>query len=508
MIRGLIGIFSAYGKAKFVYSIQEIYGVGIMKLLTIFLLFSPGIFYSSTAFLPSASGMSLLMLSYAAFLSNQFINSILWGSIAVLWLGWPFIAVLFLPLGIYMIIDRYFSKGYYGVIILLFQGLLTAIFVALPSILIDIYYYQKITFPPLNILLYNSLGGSGDELYGIEPASYYYSNLILNLGILWPIACSSPLVLLRNYLHRKRENNDTNNKNKIAIMLSIPAIVWILILLSRPHKEERFMYPIYPLIAFSAAYTILSTCDLVGGLVNVMLGESPPLSICDLLDDDDSDYNRNIIMNSKFTTRFKFACIGVLILIFFSLGFSRIASNKINYGGYIDIWKDIPEVVKNDHQNINICTGGEWYYFPSHFFLPTHVQLHFIYDNFHGQLPQYFAIKNGTFSEPLQPFNDKNKEEKSRYIETNECNYIIASIPDYTTYEIEKLIDSFRNVEKLIIRENKDWNLVSKNAVIDPIKSTSSFARAFFIPGLSNSKNKFKNYAIYKNIKKDNDEFY
>jgi len=47
LIRGFIGLFSAYGKAKFVYSIQTIYGVGMMKLMTIFLCFAPGMFYCS-----------------------------------------------------------------------------------------------------------------------------------------------------------------------------------------------------------------------------------------------------------------------------------------------------------------------------------------------------------------------------------------------------------------------------------------------------------------------------
>ena len=509
VIRGLIGIFSAYGKAKFVYSIQSIYGVGMMKLLTIFLLFSPGIFYCSTAFLPSATAMTIVMLSYASFLNNNYIISIFWGSLAVLWLGWPFIAVLFLPIGIYMIAYRYANNGFYGVIILLVQGFLMAIAVAIPSILIDIYYYQKITFPPLNILLYNSLGGSGDELYGIEPASYYYSNLILNLGILWPIACSTPLVVMRNYLKYNSVSVDSNHKNKITLMLMIPTIVWVGILLNRPHKEERFMYPIYPLIAFLATYTILSTCDLVGGLVSAIFNETHSLSIYDLLDDDDREYNKTTILKSKNTTRFKFSIIAVIILIFFSMGFSRIASNNFNYGGYINLWKDMSEIIMNDsnYQKLHICTGGEWYYFPSHFFLPKNAQLDYVYDNFHGQLPQYFAKENGTFSEPSQPFNDKNKEEKSRYIAVDKCDYLVASIPDYTSFEIERLIESFRNVEKIIIKDTHIWKSIKEHQVIDPIKSTSSLTRAFFIPGLSNTKNKFKKYAVYKNVQKNTNEF-
>jgi hypothetical protein len=52
------------------------------------------------------------------------------------------------------------------------------------------------TSPTLNILLYNAIGGSGDELYGIEPASYYVKNLLLNMGVAWPLVLLSPLVYI------------------------------------------------------------------------------------------------------------------------------------------------------------------------------------------------------------------------------------------------------------------------------------------------------------------------
>ena len=59
------------------------------------------------------------------------------------------------------------------------------------------------TFPPVNILLYNALGGHGDELYGTEPMSYYLKNLLLNLGPTLLLAVSLPVLLMLKYGARR-----------------------------------------------------------------------------------------------------------------------------------------------------------------------------------------------------------------------------------------------------------------------------------------------------------------
>lgn len=39
-------------------------------------------------------------------------------------------------------------------------------------------------------------------------------------------------------------------------MRLLPLYLWIGILTAQPHKEERFMFPAYPLICFNAAVTL------------------------------------------------------------------------------------------------------------------------------------------------------------------------------------------------------------------------------------------------------------
>jgi alpha-1,2-mannosyltransferase len=86
-------------------------------------------------------------------------------------------------------------------------------------------------------LLYNAIGGSGDELYGVEPASYYIKNLFLNLGISWPLVLLSPAVYLVSYLVRKKGPATTNVDGRIrGFVLHVQALIWLVVLFSRPHK--------------------------------------------------------------------------------------------------------------------------------------------------------------------------------------------------------------------------------------------------------------------------------
>jgi alpha-1,2-mannosyltransferase len=97
------------------------------------------------------------------------------------------------------------------------------------------------TFPPLNILLYNSIVGNGDELYGVEPASYYIKNLLLTLGFAVPLALLNMLVFVvlafRSYLMGE-VNNDTFLLTLTEATIILSVFLWLSLLFSRPHKVD------------------------------------------------------------------------------------------------------------------------------------------------------------------------------------------------------------------------------------------------------------------------------
>ncbi len=55
-------------------------------------------------------------------------------------------------------------------------------------------------------------------------------------------------------------------------LLAAPLFVWLAIFVPQPHKEERFLFPVYPLVALAAAATLVAlaraaiACKLVGAI--------------------------------------------------------------------------------------------------------------------------------------------------------------------------------------------------------------------------------------------------
>lgn len=152
-IKGLLGLLAAYSGTNFVGCLSEAFGQPIAFLTMIFMALSPGIFFCSTSYLPSAVCMSLLMLSITAWLRNKFVECIFWGSVAVLCTGWPFVGLLFLPLGLHMVIslfveriDRGAGKYFGGVLPVLQLALTGVVLITLIQGLVfalDFHYYNK-----------------------------------------------------------------------------------------------------------------------------------------------------------------------------------------------------------------------------------------------------------------------------------------------------------------------------------------------------------------------------
>ena len=146
-----------------------------------------------------------------------------------------------------------------AVLMTLFFAVFTLTFLSAVCVLLDIIFYGKLTMPNLNIFIYNAVGGAtdeagaatGDELYGVEPLSYYLKNLVLNFNGVALLSAVYPLA----YVLRVATGTATK-KSHVCLATVFPLLLWLLLLFSRPHKEERFLFPIYHLIAFSAALTL------------------------------------------------------------------------------------------------------------------------------------------------------------------------------------------------------------------------------------------------------------
>lgn len=155
----------------------------------------------------------------------------------------------------------------------------------------------------------------------------------------------------------------------------------------------------------------------------------------------------------------------------------------------------------NDHhfnitafQERYVCTCGEWYRYPSSFFLPLNSQLGYLPSSFHGQLPQPYT-KYGSKPHSLQylsrgSFNDQNQPNNERYIPNELSKYVC-------------------NWYVVLQNENQDtlcgWpNVYGKSRVavvpfLDSIQTKSFLHRIIYIPYIHETivKQRWTNQIVY-----------
>jgi len=359
---------------------------------------------------------------------------------------WPFIGALYVPLAF----DVLRTDGLLKAII---WGVTSVSVVVAPILAVDFYYYKRLVSPCWNIFVYNVLGGSSgsqSELYGTEPWWFYILNCLLNLNLTFALGMLSGPVAL--YYHRTK----AGGFDWQLLFFLMPMYNWFGFMNSQAHKEERFIFPIYPLFCFAAAL----------GLSPFL---RPPMS------------SRTLIRLSVY---------GIL-LGSCSLSLSRTVSTLHNYAAPLDAYQQLygylEHAVAHDAPGAEsvVCVGKEWFRYPASFFLPSappQVRLGFVPSSFGGQLPATFQATDGT-NKDGGVFNDQNKPEADRFTPLERCTYFVdLELADQTEEKMS---------------QNDDWHVLTDLPFLDASKSRSPY-RALFIPFLSSKHTVFARYLVLK----------
>ncbi|OXB69698.1 UNVERIFIED_CONTAM: hypothetical protein H355_014001 [Colinus virginianus] len=162
--------------------------------------------------------------------------------------GWPFSAALGLPIAFDLLVVKQRWKSFLN------WCVVSLILFLVPLVVVDSYYYGKLVVAPLNIVLYNVFTSHGPDLYGTEPWSFYFINGFLNFNVAFILALLVlPLTCLMENLLQKFH---VQNLGRPYWLTLAPVYIWIIIFFSQPHKEERFLFPIYPLICLCSAVAL------------------------------------------------------------------------------------------------------------------------------------------------------------------------------------------------------------------------------------------------------------
>lgn len=226
------------------------------------------------------------------------------------------------------------------------------------------------------------------------------------------------------------------------------------------------MFPIFPLICLTSAFTIEILSKLISGYSLKL-----------------SNIYSNLIM--------------VLIAIFSIASISRGVALFKSFNAPFDVYMSLESVndrliASQNKEVINLCVGKEWHRYPSSFFLPDSKRwkLRYLQSEFRGQLPQLFNESiNGT--RMIQDgFNDQNLEENARYIESvNLCHLIIDT--DYPEYS---------DRDHPYSKDPESFKVVFSSPFLDTSKSKPIW-RSFYIPVISETKLwSFINYNLLQNV--------
>ena len=270
---------------------------------------------------------------------------------------------------------------------------------------INAFFYKKVEIVTWNIIKYNIFSDTGGpDLYGTEPWTFYFKNLLLNFNIWFLLALASlPLFLLEKLRSRNTAGSNFQSGLRTLVFLT-PFYLWLTIFTLQPHKEERFMYPAYPFLALNAALALHALLTFLGAPTTPLLHHIP--------------------------AKLKLAAVGLTLLVSAGLGLARVAGLYTAYHAPLAVYAPLadPSVAGPGD---TVCLGKDWYRFPSSFFLPRDMRAKFVRSEFRGLLPGEFSearvgfgFWSGTWL-PTTGLNDRNEEDAGKYVDLRSCVFLV-----------------------------------------------------------------------------------
>jgi len=489
-IRMIIALFGSIAETSLLVQTRRTFGTVAQYFSLFFMCVAPGMFYASGSFLPSTTAMACIAFAYSMLMglynfgvnsaNNYTFGSIFFVFVAGLF-AWPFAAFAAIPIAVVLLSRVHCPRDFFRLVIFVIAS---AVLVLVPMVAYDSYMYGKLTIAPLNIVLYNVIfkPEGGSTLYGTEPWHFYIRNMILNFNIIAPLFCLALVISIPAFiLERNREPGKVRTVNAPFVALLSGTLLWITFMSCMAHKEERFLYVVYPLLCVSAGFAITKVFYRLRQLWM-------PLSLVVTL---------------------------LTVIVFGGLSVSRIIAIQNNYGASMVAWKTLAEQelpIQNfttAKYPINVCIGKEWYRYASSFFLPSdNIHIKFVRSGFDGQLPQWFG--EHPWSEPKQHFNDVNKMEPERYVKdiNAECHYIVEfefpgqseeRMSDWAIIDYKILDDpSIDDADKV-----PDWSVIWFAPFLDAPRSPR-LTRSFYIPvAFLPNKTDPNNYGEYEVMRND-----
>ncbi|ORC85804.1 putative dolichyl-P-Man:GDP-Man5GlcNAc2-PP-dolichyl alpha-1,2-mannosyltransferase [Trypanosoma theileri] len=267
------------------------------------------------------------------------------------------------------------------------------------------------------------------------------------------------------------------SKSRMLLYIS-PFFLWFTFWLTVPHKEERFMAPVFPFLVLAAALSITQLFFSSGSTpivetTTTTTGNTDMSTSSTKKTSDRNNWAKTKSSHSRYISSSRFSrllpAVGwILLLLFGIVSFSRgmavyhfyAGPQRILYDSYSLLQDAAAQHVQshtinqnnnnNNNNNNNttiesqlytLCIGREWYRFPSSFFLDQrYARVAFIKTTtFSGALPLPYARDDNTATCRCgsPEVNDRNREIAAQYVGdvSAECDAILDSHSPFNPQE-------------------------------------------------------------------------
>ncbi|XP_072935548.1 alpha-1,2-mannosyltransferase ALG9 [Epargyreus clarus] len=455
-MRALLAVLTACAELMFYKAVCQEFGVHVGRVWLCFALPAAGCFASASAMLPSSWSAALCTAAIACWWKRRYPLAVVLIAVSALF-SWPFTAMIGLPIAIDMLIlKREFWE-------FIKWSAISLIAIMLPMVAVDSWHYGRLVIAPLNIVKYNVFTEHGPSLYGVEPWTYYFVNLFLNFNIVWVLAAVCPALYAACGALAPRSTARAAFCAPAALDL-LPLPLWLLVLLLQPHKEERFLYPVYSMILVAGAISVDCALKIWYAIFNEMFKLAR-----------EKRYRHYLTQTGDMFVFF--------VIVAGLLSVARIVQLYNNYHGTMTILTHLPE--RSDGISY-VCYGKDWYRSPSSFHVTDAYRIRFIQSEFKGQMPAPYDEENDTRA--VHPyFNGRNKGDSRTYLKPSQCHYLVDSDVGEPT-----------DLEPHYHKNTKKWETIASVPILDAKKS-ETMLRAFYVPFVSKKPVVYANLYLLKN---------
>ena len=327
--------------------------------------------------------------------------------------------------------------------------------------------YGQTRLGVLQLLRYNVMGG-GADLYGTEGPLFYLKNLALNLNVGLPLALALPAAAVA-------ARRVWTVRFPVALGCAVaPLWLWLGAMSIPAHKEERFMYCIYPTVCLAAACTL----------------DALPWALADL-----APPGRKLEVKRAGTRATKLVLSAILVL-----SVSRTLALFEYYRAPMEVYKALPVrstwVGLTPPEQATVCVADDWFRFPSAFFLPSpRYRLKFLRTSFDGMLPGDFEAARGGTAWGSPALNDGNREATAFYARQSECDFLV----EQQRGAGHELLDVGSQVQAESAGVKGVWRVLAARPFLDAAASPF-LTRVLYLPPLSQQRNAYVTYTLLQRL--------